>query len=135
MLSIAGEDALIRLEDLARLCAAPQSILEQAMPRMRAAGLVRSERGPHGGYRLNKPPSDITLERVVRLFEGPLAPIPCATRHEPEHCPMAVGCSLRAVWESIRDSTIGVLEQTTFADLAASARGPWLDPALIDLGD
>ena len=64
------------------------------MPTMRTAGIVRSERGPSGGYRLNKDPSEITLERVVRLFQGPLAPISCATRHNPEPCPMTVGCTL-----------------------------------------
>ena len=84
----------LKLEELARRTAVPQSVLEQVMPTMRTAGIVRSERGPSGGYRLNKDPEEITLERVVRLFQGPLAPISCATRHNPEPCPMMVGCTL-----------------------------------------
>jgi DNA-binding IscR family transcriptional regulator len=74
---------------------------------------------------------EITLERVVRLFQGPLAPISCATRHNPEPCPMMLGCSLRDVWEELRDATIRLLGSVTFKDLAEGAAGPWLDPELI----
>jgi Rrf2 family protein len=96
------------------------------MPTMRVAGLVRSERGRAGGYRLNKPPEEITLERVVRLFQGPLAPIGCATRRNPEPCEMTLGCSLRSVWEEVREATRSILGGVTFADLAARAGGVWL---------
>lgn len=101
------------------------------MPTLRIAGIVRSERGPSGGYRLNRPPEEITLERVVRLFQGQLAPIGCATRKNPEPCPMTVGCTLRQVWEEIRDETIALLARRTFADLARRAGGPWVDPLLL----
>jgi Rrf2 family protein len=121
----------LKLEALARRTAVPQSVLEQVMPTMRTAGIVRSERGPSGGYRLNHAPEEITLERIVRLFQGPLAPISCATRHNPEPCPMGIGCSLRDVWEELRDATITLLGSVTFAHLAEDAGGPWLDPSLI----
>jgi Rrf2 family transcriptional regulator, cysteine metabolism repressor len=121
----------MKLEAIARRTAVPQSVLEQVMPTMRTAGIVRSERGPSGGYRLNHAPEEITLERIVRLFQGPLAPISCATRHNPEPCPMMIGCSLRDVWEELRDATIKLLGGVTFKDLAENAGGPWLDPSLI----
>jgi Rrf2 family protein len=130
-LTIGGEDAPIKLEELARRTAVPPSVLEQVMPTMRSAGIVRSERGAHGGYRLNRPPEEITLERVVRLFQGQLAPIGCATRNRPEPCPMSIDCSLRFIWEEVRDATIAVLSDTTFADLARRAGGPWRDARLI----
>jgi Rrf2 family protein len=130
-LVLGDQEHQVKLDELARRTAVPASVLEQVMPVLRTAGIVRSERGAHGGYRLNRPPSEITLERVVRLFEGQLAPIGCATRSHPEPCPMSIGCSLRAVWEEIRDATITALGQTTFADLAARAGGPWRDPALL----
>jgi Rrf2 family transcriptional regulator, cysteine metabolism repressor len=123
----------LKLDDLARRTAVPQSVLEQVMPALRTAGIVRSERGPAGGYRLNKRPEEITLERIVRLFQGQLAPIGCATRHNPEPCPMTIGCTLREVWEEIRDATIQLLGQATFADLAARAGGPWTDPSLLGI--
>lgn len=130
-LALAGGKEPIKLEELARRTAVPQSVLEQIMPTLRTAGVVRSERGIHGGYRLNRPPSEITLERVVRLFQGQLAPIGCATRSQPEDCPMTIECSLRFVWEEVRDATIKTLAGTTFADLAKQAGGPWRDPELI----
>ena len=123
----------LKLEELARRTAVPQSVLEQVMPTMRTAGIVRSERGPAGGYRLNKRPDEITLERIVRLFQGQLAPISCVTRHNPEPCQMSVGCTLRSVWEEIRDATITLLGGVTFADLAARAGGPWTEPALLSI--
>jgi Rrf2 family transcriptional regulator, cysteine metabolism repressor len=130
-LVIAGEESQVKLDELARRTAVPASVLEQVMPVLRTAGIIRSARGAHGGYRLNRPPSEITLERIVRLFEGQLAPIGCATRSQPEFCPMSVGCSLRFVWEDVRDATIRALGETTFADLAARAGGPWRDPVLL----
>ncbi len=132
VLSLHGDES-IKIGDLAERCAVPKTVLEQVLPIMRNAGLVRSERGPSGGYRLNRAPADITLERVVRLFEGQLAPIACATRHEPEPCPMTAGCSLLAVWQDVRDATITILEGVTFADLAARSAGPWKDPRLLSL--
>jgi Rrf2 family protein len=132
LLALALEDGgPLKLDEIARRTAVPQSVLEQVMPVMRTAGIVRSERGPSGGYRLNKPPEEITLERVVRLFQGQLAPIGCATRSRPEPCPMMVACSLREVWEEVRDATIAILGRTTFADLARRAGGPWRDPSLL----
>jgi Rrf2 family protein len=128
VLAMADLDEPMRAEELSRRTQVPQSVLEQIMPIMRNDGLVRSERGRYGGYVLNHPPENITMERVVRLFEGQLAPIGCATRQAPEPCPMEVDCSLRFVWEDIRDAIIDRLSATTFADLATRAGGPWRNP-------
>ncbi len=88
-----GDDRPRKIHEIAAATSTPVSVLEQLMPQLRGAGIVRSERGPSGGYRLNHVPADITLGRVVRTVQGPLAPISCATRHEPEPCPMEVGCA------------------------------------------
>jgi Rrf2 family protein len=112
----------LRLDEIAAATDAPRSVLEQVMPTLRTAGIVRSARGPGGGYRLNRPAADITLERVVRLFQGQLAPIGYATRRNPDPCPDLVARSLRPVWQDVRDATISILERTTFGDLAKRAR-------------
>ncbi len=112
----------LKLDRIAETTEAPRAVLEQVMPALRAAGVVRSLRGPGGGYRLNAPASDITLERVVRIFEGQLAPIGYATRRNPEPCPEFVAFSLRETWAEVRDATIAILAGTTFADLAARVR-------------
>jgi Rrf2 family transcriptional regulator, cysteine metabolism repressor len=129
-LAIADDGRPRKIHDIAEATSTPVNVLEQLLPQLRSAGLVRSERGPSGGYRLNHPPGDITLGKVVRLIQGPLAPISCATRHEPEPCPMEIGCTLREVWADVRDATIAILDATTFADLAAGAGGRWTSVAL-----
>ena len=123
-----------KLQELAERTATPVTVLEQLLPQLRAAGIVRSERGPAGGYRLNHRPADITLGRVVRLIQGPLAPIACATRSDAETCPMELGCSLQATWSAVRDATIAILDETTFADLAARAGGRWTEPLPVAVG-
>jgi Rrf2 family protein len=130
-LALADGETPMKLEELARRTAVPHSVLEQIMPTMRNAGIVRSERGAQGGYRLNRPAKEITLERIVRLFQGQLAPIGCATRSHTEPCVMSVECSLRFMWQEVRDAIIEILAGTTFADLANRAGGPWRDPQLI----
>jgi Rrf2 family protein len=124
-LAIAPGGGPLKMREIAERTRVPESLLEQIMAQLRGAGIVRSERGPHGGYRLNHAPEEITLERVVRLFQGPLAPIACATRSEPEACPMELGCTLRDTWREVRDATISILEQKSFAELARRAAGPW----------
>lgn len=126
-LALARSSDPVKLHTISERTHVPASVLEQVMLQLRNAGMVRSERGPEGGYRLNKDPAEITFESVVRLFQGPLAPISCATRKHPEPCPMMIGCSLREVWEEVRDATIQILERTTFADLAKRAGGVWVE--------
>jgi len=127
-LALARDGGALKMSDIAERTHVPPSLLVQIMTQLRGAGIVRSERGPQGGYRLNHSPADVTLERVVRLFQGPLAPISCATRSEPEPCPMEIGCTMLDTWREVRDATISILERTTFDDLARKARGPWILP-------
>lgn len=126
-----GGERPVKLQELADRTDVPVSILEQVLPQLRSAGIVRSERGPSGGYRLNHDPETVTLERIVRVLQGPLAPIACATRHEPEPCSMREGCALHETWAEVRDATIAILERTTLAGLAARSGGPWTTPVAL----
>ncbi len=112
----------LNLDELAETTEAPRAVLEQVMPALRAAGVVRSQRGRGGGYRLNAPAEELTLERIVRVFEGQLAPIGYATRRNPDPCPEFVAVSLRDTWAEVRDATIDILARTTFAELADRVR-------------
>lgn len=124
-LSLVDDEQPRKVHELAEATATPVTVLEQVLPQLRSAGIVRSERGPAGGYRLNHPADEITLGRIVRIIQGPLAPIACATRSEPEPCEMEIGCSLQATWAEVRDATIKILDETTFADLRARTGGAW----------
>jgi len=119
-LAISDPESL-KLDEIAELTDSPRSVLEQVMPTLRVAGIVRSVRGAGGGYRLNRKPEEITLERIIRLFQGQLAPIGYATRRHPDPCPDLVARSLRNVWIEVRDATIDILGHVTFADLARRA--------------
>lgn len=127
------EGRTVNAEELAERVDVPESFLKQILVQLRDGGVIRSERGPAGGYRLNHRPEDISLERIVRMFQGPLAPIPCATRSEPEPCSMSQVCAMQQVWAEIRDVTIDILERTTFADLAAGSTGRWR-PVSLSMG-
>lgn len=134
VLALAIDDGrTVNAEELAQRVDVPESFLKQILVQLRDGGVIRSERGPAGGYRLNHRPEDISLERIVRMFQGPLAPIPCATRSEPEPCSMSHVCAMQQVWGEIRDVTIGILERTTFADLAAGSSGRW-EPVSLSAG-
>src|SRR2546428_14111262 len=108
-LALVKDGAPLKMHEIAERTHVPESLLEQIMTQLRGAGIVRSERGPHGGYRLNHTPEDITLERVVRVFQGALAPIGCATRSEPEPCPMEEGCGMLDTCGEVRDATMAAL--------------------------
>jgi Rrf2 family protein len=95
--------------------------LEQLMTILKTAGLVRSLRGPKGGYLLTKPPNEVRLSEVFTVLEGPLVTVECL-RH-PEYCPRCAECITRQVWAQIQDAMLGVLESITLQDLVDKARG------------
>jgi Rrf2 family cysteine metabolism transcriptional repressor len=126
-LSTAEGPRALSVHELASRTGISAGYLEQIMMRLRAAQVVRSRRGVHGGYELARRPSDITVGEVVRLMDGPLAPSPCASQSAhvacPTYrCPTEVGCVLRGLWTDVRDAIADVLDNTTFGDLAERQR-------------
>lgn len=113
--------------DLAARTAIPAKYLEQLMLRLRSARVVRSKRGVHGGYALARRPDALTVGEVIRVMDGPLAPRPCASQSAHVPCPTYRGpweeaCVLRSLWLQVRKATAGVLDGTTFAELAERQR-------------
>lgn len=97
----------------------PYRFLEQILITLKHARIVRSQKGSQGGYTLARPPDQITLAEVIRLLDGPLAPIPCAseTAFEPCGCPDMEACGLRRVMKQVRDVVAEMMEHTTLADM------------------
>jgi Rrf2 family protein len=93
--------------------------LEQIMHTLKEAGLVESQRGKFGGYRLGKPSRQITIGQVVRLIDGPLAPIGCVsqTAYEKCTCPDEAHCGLRMLMLDVRNAIAGILDRYTLADV------------------
>ena len=111
----------VRNKDLAGRNNVPPRFLEQILLTLKHGQMVRSQKGPRGGYYLARPPQQITLAAVVRLLDGPLAPISCVseTAYEPCGCPDMEACGLRRVMQEVRDAVAGIMEDTTLADLIA----------------
>ena len=105
----------------------PQRFLEQILLLLKRAGYLKSKKGPKGGYYLAKPPAEINVAEVIRVLEGPLAPIDCVSVMAHEPCPREATCGLRWLWKEVRDSVAEILERTTFADLVR-LNGPINDP-------
>ncbi|MBN2712968.1 MAG: Rrf2 family transcriptional regulator [Planctomycetes bacterium] len=101
--------------------------LEQVLNTLRKGGFLVSTRGKDGGYSLRVPPNQISLGNVIRAIDGPLAPLPCASRTQPHHdpdCPYPQGeCWLKSLMLRVRDNISEILDKETLADMATSAGG------------
>src|SRR5579863_4889372 len=96
----------------------PRKFLEQILLALKSSGLVESKKGKGGGYSLVRPPSEITVAAVIRIMEGPIAPLPCASEtrfRKCEECPDFETCGTRMVMREVRDGMAAILEQTTLA--------------------
>lgn len=92
--------------------------LEQIFMDLRRSGLIKSARGPRGGYSLSREPSQIKIGDVVRVLEGPIAPVSCMGQGQEEaSCDRWPGCLSRAVWEKLRDSMTEVLDDISLQDM------------------
>lgn len=111
--------SLVRVAELAKAEDLPVKFLEQVMQQLREAGFVESVRGKHGGYRLAKPASGILIGQIVRLIDGPLAPIGCVsqTAYEPCNCPDEAHCGLRMLMLDVRNAIAAILDRYTLADV------------------
>ena len=120
-LGIAAEvgRSLVQVAELAENEQLPIKFLEQIMQLLKQAGLVVSERGKFGGYRLAKPTKKITIGEVVRLIDGPLAPIGCVSQsaYEKCTCPDEAHCGLRMLMLDVRNAIAGILDRYTLADV------------------
>jgi len=113
----AGDGTPVKGERLATSQSIPLRFLENILLQMRHAGLIESRRGADGGYKLAKPPEEITLADVIRAIDGPLAGVSGVR-------PEALGFNgvaepMRDVWIAVRASLRGVLEQVTLAEVVA----------------
>ncbi len=111
-------DGPIPSRDIAVAQGLSQSYLEQLLGPLRRAGLVRSVRGPEGGYYLARPPEKITVGDVLRVLEGSLSPVECVEDHT-DMCGREEICPARRVWVLVRDSVNRVVNSINLADLLA----------------
>ena len=119
------ERKLMQTKSIAKAADVPHKFLEAILSDLKNHGIVSSKRGMLGGYQLSKPADVITVGDIIRIMDGPLAPIRCAsvTAYQPcEDCPDETTCVIRDVMKDVRVAISGVLDKRTVADLLTNPR-------------
>lgn len=122
-LAKAGPDETLFIGDIAREQAIPKKFLEQILLQLKANGLVASRRGKAGGYLLLRPAEDITYGEVLRIMDGPIAPLPCLSRiayRRCEDCSDEKSCEIRRVFARVAEASRNVLDGMTIKESIAA---------------
>jgi Rrf2 family protein len=116
-----NERGAIPAREIAERWGVQVKYLEQILKTLKEAGIVASQVGIGGGYRLARPATLITTGEVIRELDGRLSPMGCVSSYDYEPCEFENACGLRALWARARAALLGVLDQTTLADLCTQA--------------
>jgi Rrf2 family protein len=136
MLTKKGKYGLKALVDLARLGPGetafvteiavrnniPKKFLDTILLELRNTGILRSKKGPNGGYSLSKPATEIRIGQVIRALDGPLAPIRCASRTAFEACDDCADpetCQVRLSMTEVRDAIAMILDNMSLEEFVA----------------
>jgi Rrf2 family protein len=124
VLGLNYDQPLVHIQSISDQQNIPKRFLEQILNDLKSAGFVQSRRGVAGGYRLAKPPEEITLAAVVRHIEGALAPVSCVSEqfYEKCSCPDESRCAIRSAMKEVRDAIVRVADRITIAELCRRAR-------------
>jgi Rrf2 family protein len=122
LLALAAEfgNGPILISDLAKREGIPKKFLELILRELKNHGILQSKKGYGGGYQLAKEPHAISLGRIIRIIDGPLAPLPCASETAYRRCDECVDettCGIRMVMREVRDATARILDGTSLADV------------------
>lgn len=101
----------------------PKKFLDAILGELRNAGFVQSRKGKEGGYRLAREPAEIKVGHVIRVLDGPLAPIPCASRTQYQSCEDCdeATCQVRHMMLQVRHAIAEVLDNRSLAEMRDSA--------------
>ncbi|KGJ05706.1 transcriptional regulator, BadM/Rrf2 family [Paracoccus halophilus] len=124
---VAGGGSALTIEEIAQRSGAPKRFLEHIMLELRNAGYVGSRRGRTGGYVLIARTSDISIGQLLRQVDGPIAPLPCLSRHSYhrcEDCSDEASCRLRRMFGQVFWSYLLLIESLTLEDLLAQGELP-----------
>lgn len=119
-LAKAAPGRLTLAEEIARTNGISKKFLDAILGDLRNAGFVHARKGRNGGYALSRPAADIRIGHVLRILDGPLAPIACASRMAYRRCADCVDeerCHVRLVMLEVRNAISTVLDGTTLAEL------------------
>jgi Rrf2 family protein len=110
----------VLISDIAQREEIPRKFLELILLELKNHGILQSRKGKGGGYFLGRPPHQISLGHVIRMLDGPIAPLPCVSRTAYMRCRECRDertCAIRMVMKEVRDATAKILDSTTLADM------------------
>ncbi len=119
-LAINKDKGPVLIQDIVDVELLPKKFLEAILIELKNAGMVNSKKGKKGGYYLIKDPKDINFADIIRIFDGAIALLPCATFRYYEKCVKCDNdddCGLRNVVKEIRDKTVSLLKESTLQDV------------------
>jgi Rrf2 family protein len=110
---------VVQIREIAERQNIPAKFLEQILLGLKNAGLLHSKMGIGGGYYLARPAGEITLGQIIRVLDGPLAPVRCVSQmaYETCGCPDESACGLRLVMLDVRNAVSAILDHTSLADM------------------
>lgn len=110
---------MVQIKDIAARQHIPAKFLEQILLTLKNNGLLHSRMGVGGGYYLARPANEISLGHIVRVLDGPLAPVGCVSQmaYESCGCPDERTCGLRLIMLDVRNAIANILDNTTLADV------------------
>ena len=110
----------ILISDLARDEQIPKKFLEFILLTLKNNGILQSRKGKGGGYYLGKSPQEVSVGKVIRILEGPIALVPCVSETSYAPCPECLDestCGIKLVMKDIRDATAKILDGTSLSDM------------------
>lgn len=110
----------LQIKEMAESENIPRKFLEQILLQLKAGGLITSRRGRDGGYEMLKLPQEITFGQILRLVDGPIAPLPCLSRtayRRCDDCQSEEACGVRAGFAPAYEAMVDSLEATTIASV------------------
>jgi Rrf2 family protein len=116
------DQGAIKIREIAAESDLPEKFLELILLEMKNARIVDSVRGARGGYRLRRDPAELPLSDIIRLIDGPLAPLGDAEQLRGLIAKDADHRALYEVFLEVRDAAAKILENTTIADIVAGGK-------------
>lgn len=114
----------LTIEEIAKRASTPKRFLEHILLEIRNAGVIASTRGRSGGYTLIRPPAEVALSELLRLIDGPIAPLPCLSRRayqRCEDCTNEASCRIRKVFAEVFWSYLVIIDSLTLDDMLRAA--------------
>lgn len=120
VLALHHGDEPMAIGELANRAGVPKKFLELILLELRKKGILQSRRGKAGGYCLSASPDEVSVGQIIRIMDGPMAPVLCISKtayRKCEECPQEAACGVRLALKDAYEASLRILEKTTLTDI------------------